>query len=87
MDPERSRSGSYPGTASIRGTKNAETQMSIFKHQGWFHPDDPNSPPDWRELHKLSAQFEDSTDSDERFELGRRITELSKRIWELRQRH
>jgi hypothetical protein len=56
--------------------------MSIFKHQGWFHPDDPNSPPDWRELHKLSAQFEDSTDSDERFELGRRITELSKRVLE-----
>jgi hypothetical protein len=43
--------------------------------------DDPNCPRDWKELYSLHRQFERSTDSDERFEIGKRITELSKLLW------
>jgi hypothetical protein len=61
--------------------------MSNLKHTGPFDSDDPDCPAEWKELHRLHQQFLTSTDSDERFDIGRRITELSKRIWELRQRH
>jgi len=60
--------------------------MSNLRHWAPFAPDDPKCPPDWRELYNLHQQFEESTDSEERFELGKRITELSKRLWELVQR-
>ena len=58
--------------------------MSSLKHTAQFDPDDPDCPPEWKELHKLLQQFLAATDSDERFEVGRRITELSKQIWEFR---
>ena len=60
--------------------------MSGLKHTAPFDPDDPDCPPEWKELNELVQQFLASTDSDERFAVGRKITELSKRIWEFGRR-
>jgi hypothetical protein len=59
------------------------TSPRTLKRRAPFDLGDSNCPPDWRrELYDLQQQFEKSRDSDERFELGKRITELSKRVWE-----
>ena len=58
------------------------TSPTTLKSRAQFDLGDPNCPQDWRELYQLQRQFELSRDSDERFELGKRITELSKRVWE-----
>ena len=56
--------------------------MSNLRERAPFEFDDPKCPPDWSELYDLHQEFERATDSDRRFELGKRITELSKRSWE-----